>query len=114
MRGARPHAQRAHALIAVLAAAAVAGRLRIFVVLVLEDHLPGGGDEQRDLLVGEPDSAPRPAVAEPARRPASERVAVPVGRGKSLKDLGTLAKSSVELGAATGTFTPGTSATPSR
>ena len=32
----------------------------------------------------------------------------PSATGKSLKDLGTLAKSSVQLGAATGTFTPGT------
>ncbi|HYZ79916.1 MAG TPA: hypothetical protein VE571_01530 [Solirubrobacteraceae bacterium] len=47
------------------------------------------------------------AVAElgPAQHPRASQF--PSARGKSLKDLGTLARSSVQLGAATGTFTPG-------
>jgi len=53
-------------------------------------------------------AAPAPAVAElgPAQHPSAAQF--PSSSGKSLKDLGTLAKSSVDLGAATGTFTPGT------
>jgi hypothetical protein len=53
-------------------------------------------------------SAPAPAVAElgPAQHPTASQF--PSSGGKSLKDLGALAKSSVQLGAATGTFTPGT------
>ncbi len=52
--------------------------------------------------------SPAPAVADlsAAVHPRASRF--PAANGKSLKDLGTLAKSSVELGAATGTFTPGT------
>ena len=52
-------------------------------------------------------SAPAPAVAQlpAAQHPSTSQF--PSASGKSLKDLGTLAKSSVELGAATGTFTPG-------
>jgi hypothetical protein len=52
--------------------------------------------------------APAPAVAQlpAAQHPSASQF--PSASGKSLKDLGTLAKSSVELGAATGTFTPGT------
>ena len=50
---------------------------------------------------------PPPAVAQlgPAQHPRPSQF--PSAAGKSLKDLGTLARSSVELGAATGTFTPG-------
>ncbi|MFZ1994752.1 MAG: hypothetical protein WAU75_11635 [Solirubrobacteraceae bacterium] len=53
-------------------------------------------------------SAPAPAVADlsAARHPRASQF--PSSSGKSLKDLGALAKSSVQLGAATGTFTPGT------
>jgi hypothetical protein len=53
-------------------------------------------------------ASPAPAVAElpAAQHPSASQF--PSAGGKSLKDLGTLAKSSVELGAATGTFTPGT------
>jgi hypothetical protein len=53
-------------------------------------------------------SAPAAAVAElpAALHPSASQF--PSSRGKSLKDLGTLAQSSVSLGAATGTFTPGT------
>ncbi len=53
-------------------------------------------------------SAPAPAVADlsAAMRPSPSQF--PSASGKSLKDLGALAKSSVALGAATGTFTPGT------
>ncbi|MGZ4192369.1 MAG: TlpA family protein disulfide reductase [Solirubrobacteraceae bacterium] len=51
---------------------------------------------------------PAPAVAElgPAQHPRTAQF--PSAQGKTLKDLGTLARSSVNLGAATGTFTPGT------
>ena len=51
---------------------------------------------------------PPPAVAQlgPAQHPHASQF--PSAAGKSLKELGTLARSSVELGAATGTFTPGT------
>ena len=50
---------------------------------------------------------PPPAVAQlgPAQHPRASQF--PSAAGKSLKELGTLARSSVELGAATGTFTPG-------
>jgi hypothetical protein len=50
---------------------------------------------------------PAPAVSQlgPAQHPRAAQF--PSASGKSLKDLGTLAQSSVELGAATGTFTPG-------
>jgi hypothetical protein len=53
-------------------------------------------------------ASPAPAVAQlpAAQHPSAAQF--PSAAGKSLKDLGTLAKSSVELGAATGTFTPGT------
>lgn len=53
-------------------------------------------------------AGPAPAVADlpAAQHPKTSQF--PAANGKSLKDLGTLAKSSVELGAATGTFTPGT------
>lgn len=52
-------------------------------------------------------ASPAPAVAQlgPAQHPRASQF--PSARGKSLKDLGTLARSSVQLGAATGTFTPG-------
>ena len=51
---------------------------------------------------------PPPAVNQlgPAQHPRASQF--PSAAGRSLKDLGTLARSSVELGAATGTFTPGT------
>ena len=50
---------------------------------------------------------PPPAVAQlgPAQHPRASQF--PSAAGKSLKELGTLARSSVDLGAATGTFTPG-------
>lgn len=53
-------------------------------------------------------ASPAPAVAElgPAQHPRAAQF--PSARGKSLKALGALARSGVELGAATGTFTPGT------
>jgi hypothetical protein len=53
-------------------------------------------------------TAPAPAVADltGAAHPSASQF--PGASGKSLKQLGALAKSSVELGAATGTFTPGT------
>jgi hypothetical protein len=53
-------------------------------------------------------AGPAPAVAQlgPAQHPRASQF--PSAHGKSLKDLGTLAQSSLELGAATGTFTPGT------
>ncbi len=51
-------------------------------------------------------SAPAVADLGPAQRPTASQF--PSASGKSLKQLGTQAKSSVELGAATGTFTPGT------
>ena len=69
-----------------------------------------GGDRARTTSpIGEPAPGPPPAVAR-ACPPPSIRARRSSRRpaGKSLKDLGTLAKSSVELGAATGTFTPGT------
>ena len=52
--------------------------------------------------------ASAPAVADlgAAQKPTTSQF--PAATGKSLKQLGTLARSSVELGAATGTFTPGT------
>ncbi|MGH2893282.1 MAG: hypothetical protein ACRDPM_08435, partial [Solirubrobacteraceae bacterium] len=51
--------------------------------------------------------APAPAVADLPAALHPHASQFPVARGKSLKDLGALAKSSVALGAATGTFTPG-------
>jgi hypothetical protein len=50
---------------------------------------------------------PAPAVAQvgPAQHPRASQF--PAARGKTLKDLATVAQSSVQLGAATGTFTPG-------
>jgi hypothetical protein len=53
-----------------------------------------------------PAAAPAVAQLPAAQHPSASQF--PSASGKSLKDLGTLAKSSVELGAATGTFTPGT------
>jgi hypothetical protein len=53
-------------------------------------------------------SAPAPAVADLSAAQHPRPSQFPAVRGKSLKDLGALAKSSVDLGAATGTFTPGT------
>jgi hypothetical protein len=53
-----------------------------------------------------PAAAPAVAQLPAAEHPSASQF--PSASGKSLKDLGTLAKSSVELGAATGTFTPGT------
>jgi hypothetical protein len=53
-------------------------------------------------------SAPAPAVADLAAAEHPRAAQFPAAHGKSLKDLGALATSSVELGAATGTFTPGT------
>ncbi|MGH2896691.1 MAG: hypothetical protein ACRDPM_25955, partial [Solirubrobacteraceae bacterium] len=53
-------------------------------------------------------ASPAPAVADlpAAVHPSASQF--PAAGHKSLKDLGALARSSVELGAATGTFTPGT------
>lgn len=51
-------------------------------------------------------SPPAVAALGPAQHPRAAQF--PSARGKSLKQLGTLARSSIELGAATGTFTPGT------
>jgi uncharacterized protein YceK len=53
-------------------------------------------------------AAPAPAVADLPAAVHPRASEFPAAKGKSLKDLGTLAKSSVSLGAATGTFTPGT------
>jgi hypothetical protein len=53
-------------------------------------------------------SAPAPAVADLSAAAHPSASQFPAAGGKSLKQLGTLAKSSVELGGATGTFTPGT------
>jgi hypothetical protein len=53
-------------------------------------------------------SGPAPAVADLSAALHPRASQFPAVTGKSLKDLGTLAKSSVQLGAATGTFTPGT------
>jgi len=53
-------------------------------------------------------SAPAPAVANLSGAMHPRAGQFPAAAGKSLKDLGTLAKASVQLGAATGTFTPGT------
>ncbi len=53
-------------------------------------------------------SAAVPAVADLSAAVHPQVSQFPSSSGKSLKDLGTLAKSSVNLGAATGTFTPGT------
>jgi hypothetical protein len=52
-------------------------------------------------------AGPAPAVAQvgPAEHPRASQF--PAARGKTLKDLATVAQSSVQLGAATGTFTPG-------
>jgi hypothetical protein len=52
-------------------------------------------------------ASPAPAVAELAAAVHPRTSQFPSAAGKSLKDLGALARSSVELGAATGTFTPG-------
>ena len=51
---------------------------------------------------------PAPAIAAlgPAQHPRASQF--PPAHGKSLRQLGALARSSVQLGAATGTFTPGT------
>jgi len=49
-----------------------------------------------------------PAVADLSAAQHPRPSQFPSAAGKSLKDLGTVAKSSVDLGAATGTFTPGT------
>jgi hypothetical protein len=53
-------------------------------------------------------AAPAPAVAQLPAALHPHASQFPASSGKSLKDLGALVKSSVELGAATGTFTPGT------
>lgn len=53
-------------------------------------------------------SVPAPAVADLSAALKPRASQFPSAGGKSLKDLGALAKSSVQLGAATGTFTPGT------
>jgi hypothetical protein len=51
--------------------------------------------------------APPPAVNQLGAAQHPHASQFPSAAGKSLKELGTLARSSVELGAATGTFTPG-------
>jgi hypothetical protein len=107
MRGNRPRAgTRAHALLAVLTTAAI---------------VAGCGSSSSSKTATAPaatsatatssspqGSAAAPAVADlsAARHPRPSQF--PASSGKSLKELGALAKSSVELGAATGTFTPGT------
>jgi hypothetical protein len=53
-------------------------------------------------------ASPAPAVAALPAAVHPRTSQFPTARGKSLKDLGALARSSVEMGAATGTFTPGT------
>jgi hypothetical protein len=108
VRDRRPRA-RAHALAAVLTALAVAVAVAAC------------GSSSSSRTASQPtatsaatttsttqSSAPAPAVADlsAAQHPRSSQF--PAVHGKSLKDLGALAKSSVELGAATGTFTPGT------
>ena len=105
VRGRCPRA-RAHALITLLAAAALAA---------------GCGSSSSSKTASQPaatsaattsstssSSAPAPAVADLSAAVHPRPSDFPSATGKSLKDLGTLAKSSVQLGAATGTFTPGT------
>jgi hypothetical protein len=53
-------------------------------------------------------AAPAPAVAQLAAAESPGVAQFPAARGRSLQQLGRLVRSSVQLGAATGTFTPGT------
>jgi hypothetical protein len=52
-------------------------------------------------------AGPVPAIAELGSAQHPHASGFPAAQGKSLRQLGTLARSSVQLGAATGTFTPG-------
>jgi hypothetical protein len=95
----------AHALIAVLAAAVlVAGCGSSSSSKTASEGATGAGTTSSSAQ----SSAPAPAVADLSAAVHPRASQFPSSSGKSLKDLGTLAKSSVELGAATGTFTPGT------
>ena len=110
MRGPRPRA-RARALVAVLAVMAVVAAAAV---------LAGCGSSSSSKTASEAatsagatttsalSSAAVPAVADLSAAVHPRASQFPSSSGKSLKDLGTLAKSSVDLGAATGTFTPGT------
>jgi hypothetical protein len=108
VRAARSRA-RTHALIAVLA------------IVALSAALAGCGSSGSSKTASQPAStgsaatsassasaAPAPAVSDLPAAVHPRASEFPAANGKSLKDLGTLAKSSVSLGAATGTFTPGT------
>ncbi|HEX3691411.1 MAG TPA: hypothetical protein VHV28_17045, partial [Solirubrobacteraceae bacterium] len=107
MRGRR---LRAHtrALIPVLAAAAAAAVLAGCGSSSSKTTSPPAATSAATTATSAHSSAPAPAVAElpAAQHPSASQF--PPANGRSLKDLGTLAKSSVSLGAATGTFTPGT------
>jgi hypothetical protein len=110
VRGARPHAHThvLTALIAVLAAAAVLAGCGSSSSSSSKTTPQAAATSSTTSSSASQTSAPAPAVADlpAAQHPSASQF--PSAAGKSLKDLGTLAKSSVELGAATGTFTPGT------
>jgi hypothetical protein len=109
VRAARPRV-RSHALIALMAilTAALAAAGCGSSSSSKTTSQPAATNGATSTSASQSTSAPAPAVAElgPAQRPTASQF--PSSSGKSLKDLGALAKSSVELGAATGTFTPGT------
>lgn len=110
VRGIRPRA-RAHALITLLAAATLAlaaGCGSASSSSSTTAAQPAATSAAATSSSAQSSSAPAPAVADLSAAVHPRPSDFPSASGKSLKDLGTLAKSSVQLGAATGTFTPGT------
>jgi hypothetical protein len=111
VRGAssRAHVHALMALTAILAAAAVvAGCGSSSSSTSKTTSQPAATGPATSSSASQSAAAAAPAVAQlpAAQHPSPSQF--PSASGKSLKDLGTLAKSSVELGGATGTFTPGT------
>jgi hypothetical protein len=106
VRGHRSHGPVA-ALLAVLAAAFLLGGCGSSSSSTSSSPASAGSSATATSSAQTSAAEPAPAIAElgPSQHPRASQF--PSARGKSLKELGTLARSSVQLGAATGTFTPG-------
>lgn len=112
MRGSLPRA-RVRALVALPATVAVVAVMAVAAVLAGCGSSSSSKTASQAATSGATttsalSSAAVPAVADLSAAVHPQVSQFPSSSGKSLKDLGTLAKSSVNLGAATGTFTPGT------
>jgi hypothetical protein len=105
VRGCRPRA-RAHVLLAVVAAAAILSACGSSSSSKTASAPAATSTAAASSSAQTGSAAPAVADLSAAVHPRASQF--PAANGKSLKDIGTLAKSSVELGAATGTFTPGT------